>query len=67
MNCLKPYVVVRESIRVPLRLVMSFSHHVDDLALKSLKITVHCDFEKGMLLSISSKTERKIQIQYCFG
>ena len=34
---------------------MSFDHHVDNLALKSPKITVNCDFEKSMLLSISSK------------
>ena len=38
INCLKPCVVVKESIMVPLILVMSFDHHVDDLALKSTKI-----------------------------
>ena len=43
---------------------MLFDHHVDDLALKSPKITVNCDFEKRALLSISSKQER-IQIQFC--
>ena len=54
INCLKPcVVVVKESIRVPLILVMSFDHHVDDLALKSTKITVNWDFEKSMLLSMS--------------
>ena len=53
INCLKPCVVVKESIMVPLILVMSFDHHVDDLALKSTKITVHWDFEKSMLLSMS--------------
>ena len=40
-------------------LVMSFDHHVDDLALKSPKITVNWDFEKSTLLSMSSKPERK--------
>ena len=54
-NCLKPCVVVRELIRVLLGLVMSFEYHFDDLALKSPKITVNCDFEKSMLLSIPSK------------
>ena len=38
---------------------MSFDHHDDDLALKSPKITVNCDFEKSTLLRISSKPERK--------
>ena len=39
---------------------MSFDHHLDDLTLKSPKITVNCDFEKStLLLSISSKPERK--------
>ena len=45
--------------RVPLGLVMSFGHHVDDLALKSAKITVNWDFKKSILLSISSEPERK--------
>ena len=40
-------------------LVMSFDHHVDDLALKSPKTTVNWDFEKSTLLSMSSKPERK--------
>ena len=58
--CLKPYVVVKESIRVPLMSVMSFDYHVHDLALKSPKITVNWDFEKRtLLLSMSSKPERK--------
>ena len=59
INCLKPCVVVRESIRVPLRLVMSFDHHVDDLTLMSPEIPINWDFEKSMLLSVSSKPERK--------
>ena len=46
---------------------MSFYHHVDDLALKSPKITVIWDFEKSMLLSISSKPEKKdSDIIFCF-
>ena len=40
-------------------LVMSFDYHVDDLALKSPKITVNWDFEESTLLSMSSKPERK--------
>ena len=44
---------------MPLVLVMSFDHHVDDLALNSPKITVNCDFEKIALISISSIQERK--------
>ena len=38
---------------------MSFNHHVDYLDFKSPKITVNWDFEKSMLLSISSEPERK--------
>ena len=38
---------------------MPFDHHVDDLVLKSPKITVNWDFEKSTLLSISSKPKRK--------
>ena len=37
---------------------MLFNHDID-LAWKLPKITVNCDFEKSMLLSISSKPERK--------
>ena len=51
INCLKPCVVIRESIRLLLRLVMSFGHHVDDLALKSPKITVNCDFIRKLQYS----------------
>ena len=42
----KLFVIVRESIRVPLRLVMSSDHHVANMALKSPKIKVNWDFEK---------------------
>ena len=59
INYLKPCLVFREPIRMPLVLVMSFDHHVDDLALNSPKITVNCDFEKIALISISSIQERK--------
>ena len=38
---------------------MLFDHHVNDLALKSPKITVNWNFDKSKLLSISSKPERK--------
>ena len=44
---------------MPLGLVLSFDHHVDNLALKSLKRKLNYDFEKSMLLSVSSKPERK--------
>ena len=44
---------------MPLVLVMSFDHHVDDLAFNSPKITVNCDFEKIALISISSIEKRK--------
>ena len=40
-------------------LVMSFGYHVDNLALKSPKITVNWDFEESMPLSMSSKPEWK--------
>ena len=59
INCLKPCVIVRESISISLRLVMSFNHHVDNLALKSAIITVNRDFETSTLLSISSKPKMK--------
>ena len=38
---------------------MSIDDHVDNLALKSTKITVNSNFQKSTLLGISSKPERK--------
>ena len=63
---LKFCVVVRESICVPSNVVMSSDHHAGDLALRSPKVIVNWDFEQSVLLSKSSKPEKKIQIQKCF-
>ena len=38
--CLKPCIVVRESICVPCKVVMSSDHHAGDLALGSPKTTI---------------------------
>ena len=57
--CLKPCVVVKESICVPCKVVMSSDHHAGDLALRSPKTTVNFDFEQSALLSKSSKSDKK--------
>ena len=57
--CLKPCVVVRESICVPFNVVMSLDHHAGGLALRSPKTTVNLDFEQNALLSKSSKQDKK--------
>ena len=58
MSCLKPCVVVRESISVSWKVIMSSDHHFGDLALRSPKTTKNWDFEKSSLLSKSSKPEK---------
>ena len=58
MSCLKPCVVVRESISVWWKVIMSSDHHFGDLALRSPKTTRNWDFEQSSLLSKSSKPEK---------
>ena len=57
--CLKPCIVIRESICVPCKVLMSSDHHAGDLALRSPKMTVNWDFEQSVLLSNSSKPDKK--------
>ena len=59
ITCLKPRVVVKESICVPYKVVMSSDHHAGDLALRSPRTTVNWDFEQSTLLSKSSKPDKK--------
>ena len=59
INCLKPCVVVKGSFRVPLMLVMFFDHHVDDLALKSPRITANWDFQKKNAAEHVFKTRKE--------
>ena len=57
--CLKPCIVVRESICMPCKVVMSSEHYAGDLALRSPKTAVNWDFEQSALLSNSSKPDKK--------
>ena len=59
INCIKPCVVVRESICVTYKLAMSLDYHSVDLALKSPKIIVNWDFKQSMLLRKFSKPDKK--------
>ena len=44
---------------MPCKVAMSSDHHSGDLALTSPKMIVNWDFEQSMLLSKSSKPEKK--------
>ena len=57
--CLKTCNVVRETICVPCKVVMSLGHYAGDLALRSPKMTKNWDFEQSVLLSKSSKPDKK--------
>ena len=59
IKTLKPYVVVRKSICVACRVALSLDHHSDNLGLKSSKIIVNWDFEQSIILSKSSKLDKK--------
>ena len=54
INCLKPCVIVRESICVLCKVAMSLDHHSGDLALSSPKIIVNLISEQSLWLSKSS-------------
>ena len=60
--CLNPCVVVKESICVSCKVVMSSDHHAGNLALRSPKTTVNWDFEQSNLLTNSSKPDKKDSI-----
>ena len=59
ITCLKPCVVVKESICVSCKVVMSSDHHAGDVVLRSPRTTVNWDFEQSTLLSKSSKPDKK--------
>ena len=60
INYLKPYVVVRESICVPCKVAMYSEHQSGDLALESPKMIVNWNFEQSILISKSSKPDKKV-------